>query len=382
MESALRVSEERLRLIVENAREYAIFSLDLDRRITSWNSGAAEILGYSREEAIGRSGDIIFTAEDREADVPLREAGKALAEGRAADERWHVRKDGSRFWGSGVMMAMHDAKGDAIGLVKIFRDQTEERTAQEALETALKQADQARAEAEAAGRAKDQFLAVLSHELRTPLTPVLMAAGVLSRQRDLPPTVIEALEMICRNVQLEAHFIDDLLDLTRTSRGQLDVIRAPLDLHDVIRRAVAVCESDVQGKGQTLAIHLDAPEPAMHGDFARLQQVFWNLLKNGSKFTAEGGEIRVRSRQGDPGWIVVDVSDNGLGIEADALARIFNPFEQANVAITREFGGLGLGLAISKAIVEAHGGSLAAASPGRARGSTFTVRLPTGAPPA
>jgi two-component system, chemotaxis family, CheB/CheR fusion protein len=151
--------------------------------------------------------------------IPEREADKALADGRASDERWHLRKDGSRFWGSGVMMAMHDAQGVVIGLVKIFRDHTERLEAKTALERSLRETEQARAEAEAAGKAKDHFLAVLSHELRTPLTPVFMCVDTLMLREDVPVEVVEALEMIKRSVRLESQLIDDLLDVTRISRG-------------------------------------------------------------------------------------------------------------------------------------------------------------------
>ena len=193
-EQALRESEERLRLILDNAREYAILTLDLKRRITGWNAGAEGLLGYVADEVMGESADIIFIDEDRLAGAPQREAAQALTDGRAADERWHRRKNGTRFWGSGVMMAMRDADGThPIGLLKIFRDQTQARAAEQALETsraelvqALVDNRKARAEAEAASHAKDRFLAILSHELRTPLTPVVMALHSLERNAELP----------------------------------------------------------------------------------------------------------------------------------------------------------------------------------------------------
>ncbi len=376
-------SAEQLRLIIENAREYAIFSLDPDRRITSWNSGACGILGYTHEEALGQSADIIFTPEERAAGAPKQEARTALATGRAADERWHVRKDGSRFWGSGFMMPMRDARQDVVGFIKIFRDQTAARQAMLALERsqselreALGKNEQARQAAEAANRAKDQFVAVLSHELRTPLTPILIALGALARRKDLPPPVTRVHEMILRNVQLEAHFIDDLLDLTRIERGKMEVVCQPMDLHEAVERAVEIASCDIESKHQQLRIALDAATHHINGDFARLQQVFWNLLKNASKFTPAGGAIEIRTYNPVGGQIVVEVTDTGIGVEADAIECIFRPFEQASVSITREFGGLGLGLAIAKATVDAHDGTLHASSPGLGQGTTFTVSLP------
>ena len=249
--------------------------------------------------------------------------------------------------------------GAAVGLVKIFRDHTEKLQAKEALEKSLQETERARAEAEAAGRAKDHFLAVLSHELRTPLTPVLMSVDTLMLRSDLPAQVVEGLDMIQRNVTLEAQFIDELLDLTRISRGKFELSPEPMSLHEAIRLAAEVAAPDVKEKSQRLVCELDAENDHLTGDFKRLQQVFWNLLKNASKFTPERGGITVRSRNEPatpdaPPRIVVEVSDTGIGFEADAAERIFDAFTQANETITQEFGGLGLGLAISKATVDAH----------------------------
>ena len=373
-EAALAANREQLRLIIENAREYAIFSMDLDRYVTSWNIGAERLLGYRGREILGRTGDTIFAPEDRAAGVPEQEALSAIREGRALDERWHIRKDGSRFWGSGVMMPMHDADR-TVGLIKIFRDDTEARQAQEAQErsreelwAALQETERARADAEAAGKAKDHFLAVLSHELRTPLTPVLMAVHMLSRRTDLNPQVLAALAMIRRNILLEARLVDDLLDVTRIARGKMEVVRTPLDLHEAIHHAVEISRPDFEAKDQELTVALSAPAHQIEGDIARLQQVVWNLLKNASKFSPRGAKIRLRtSNAGEK--LLIKVSDHGIGIEPDAIARIFDAFAQANERISREFGGLGLGLAISKAAVEAHGGELRVASRGLGHGA-------------
>ncbi|MGV3530739.1 MAG: PAS domain-containing sensor histidine kinase [Chthoniobacteraceae bacterium] len=384
-EEALRVSEDRLRLILENAREYAIISMDLDRRITSWNSGAEAVVGYSESEVLHQYGDLIFTPEDCANGVPEREAATALATGRASDERWHVRKDGSRFWASGVMTRMCDEAGHAVGLLKIMRDRTARLRTKEALEesrrelvAALAETERARAEAEAAGRAKDQFLAILSHELRTPLTPVLMAVHMLGRDPSLSETAKEALRMIQRNVQLEARFVDDLLDVTRITRGKMELVTERIDLHGAVLHAVDISRGDIEARGQQLTVALEAAEHMLEGDSERLQQVVWNLLKNASKFTPDGGSIHLHSWN-DRGCILVEVRDTGLGFEPGAEDRIFEAFEQANLEVSRRFGGLGLGLAISKATVDAHGGHIWASSDGVHRGASFTIKLPLSA---
>ncbi|RYD36494.1 MAG: PAS domain S-box protein [Verrucomicrobiaceae bacterium] len=367
-EEALRVSEERLRLIFENARDYAIFSMDPDRRVTSWNTGAARLLGYMEAEIMGHSADVIFTPEDRAAGAPQKEDETALREGRASNERWHVRRDGTRFWGSGVMMAMHDGTGKTVGLLKILRDQTRERQAFQELEAA-------RAEAEAAGRAKDRFLAMLSHELRTPLTPVSLQMEELLLEEGLPAHVRESLEMVSRNVGVEVSLIDDLLDMTHIVRGRLDIARAPVCVHEAVREALEVCQRDFTRKKLRTEVSLNASNHRIEGDFVRLQQVFWNLFKNAAKFSPEGGLIRILSGNGR-GTVEVEVADTGIGLEADAMERIFEAFTQADHSIARRHGGLGLGLAISRAVVSAHGGMISVRSGGPGKGAAFTVSLP------
>ena len=381
----LAATQERLRLVVESAHAHGIVSMDLWGRITSWNPGAENITGYVAGEMVGQPLDRLFLPEERARAVPQEEMHEALATGRALGSRWHQRKDGRLFWTTCALLPMRTGPGgEAVGFVKIFSDETEMQQARHELEQsredlyeALQEAQRARAEAEAAGRAKDQFLAMLSHELRTPLMPVLMALGALARRKDLPATVKAAHEMIERNVELEARFIDDMLDVTRIVRGKLEIVRADIDLHEAAARAVEVSAPDLQAKSQRLTVALDAAEHRVHGDFARLQQALWNLLKNASKFTPEGGEIAIRSRNA-PDRIVVEVSDNGIGMAPEATGHIFNPFEQADPSIAREFGGLGLGLAIAKATVEAHGGELRGSSAGPGQGSTFTLCLPGG----
>jgi signal transduction histidine kinase/CheY-like chemotaxis protein len=243
----------------------------------------------------------------------------------------------------------------------------------------------ANARAEAANAAKDRFLATLSHELRTPLTPVLALTSALEKDDRLPMDVRDALGTVRRNVELEARLIDDLLDLTRIARGKLELRREVADLAEILDQALLTCcTAEVISGRLAVTTELAAGDHRLWADAPRLTQVLWNLLNNAVKFTPEGGRIAVRTwaEEGAEGRrLVLQVEDSGIGIEPEVLPRIFDGFEQGQRAITRRFGGLGLGLAVSKAIAEMHGGELSAASPGRDQGATFTLRLPVGALP-
>ena len=230
-------------------------------------------------------------------------------------------------------------------------------------------------EAQRANTAKDQFLATLSHELRTPLAPVLAVVSALESDPRLREVIGGALAVIRRNVELEARLIDDLLDLTRISRGKLDLQLQPSDLRDALAHALQSCSAEEDGKWIAVETELAAIDHTVCADVPRLTQVFWNLLKNAFKFTPDGGTVRVRTRR-DGDSIAVEIADTGMGIGPDLLPRIFDSFEQGERSITRRFGGLGLGLAISKALVELHKGRITAASDGEGQGSTFTVWLP------
>jgi signal transduction histidine kinase/ActR/RegA family two-component response regulator len=229
----------------------------------------------------------------------------------------------------------------------------------------------------AANAAKDQFLALLSHELRNPLTPVIAMVGELEASAPDSPGTRQALEVIRRNVELEARLIDDLLDVTRIAKGKLQLTFETVSVNEVVQRAFEICREEATAKELTVQFHLNAENAFIDADPARLQQVFWNLIKNGVKFTPEHGRITIETRNSLPEEIEIRISDTGIGIEPDKLDRIFNAFEQGQVSITRRFGGLGLGLAISKAMVEAHGGKIHAESAGKDQGSTFTITLKT-----
>ncbi len=231
-------------------------------------------------------------------------------------------------------------------------------------------AEHARVEAERASAAKDKFLAMLSHELRTPLTPVLASVTTLEHEKSLPEELREALQIIRRNVELEARLIDDLLDLTRISKGKVRLSFEVVDAHTLLRNALEICQSEIEQKKLELLIEFGANSVFLRADPARLQQIFWNLIKNAVKFTPNGGQLRIRTSNDGAGHLQVEVEDSGCGIDPEVLPRIFYAFEQGRRS---QLGGLGLGLAITKALVEAHQGSIAAESHGRDRGSKFTT---------
>jgi signal transduction histidine kinase len=256
-----------------------------------------------------------------------------------------------------------------------------------AIKRAAEASRRAREAAESASAAKSRFLAMVSHELRTPLSPVLMVAEMLEQDPSLPPAMRKDIQTIRRNVDLEIRLIEDLVDLTRVSVGKLHLRNEPLDLRDPLQAAVQVCRGDLCDKGLDLTVDLAAQPLPVEGDPVRLQQVFWNLLRNAIKFTPSGGRIRIASRintRAEPGrgadhCAIVEIADTGIGIDPQQLSKIFEAFEQGEPDIQVRFGGLGLGLAICQAVVDAHHGSIAAASPGKGQGATFTVALPLAA---
>jgi CheY-like chemotaxis protein/nitrogen-specific signal transduction histidine kinase len=260
-----------------------------------------------------------------------------------------------------------DAEGEITEWFGAASDVTDRKRAEEALR-------ESQHEAEAANRAKDHFLAMLSHELRTPLTPVLLTVAALRRDPVIGGELRRDLDVIERNVSLEARLIDDLLDLTRITHGKLELQSDAVDLHTVLDHALSISSADIQKKNISVTRSYQAPEHHTWGDATRLQQVFWNLIRNAVKFTPPGGSVAVSTRTED-GRIIAVIGDSGIGIDPNNIARIFDAFEQGSRRITASYGGLGLGLAISKRVVDLHGGSITAASEGVGMGATFTVTL-------
>ncbi|EGK90775.1 PAS domain S-box protein [Microcoleus vaginatus PCC 9802] len=530
-EEALRQSESRLRLIFESAKDYAIFTLDLNGIIASWNSGAERLLGYTETEAIGCSIRMIFTPEDNEQGQAECERQTALLQGRAEDERWHVRKDGNRFWASGLMMPLLNEADCPQGFVKIMQDKTAQRQASERLQLlyettrdllktqqplalmhtlfrklsvqldlhcyynfmveekdnrlmlhlrnydglseeraqaiawielgeylcglvaqtqqqlvlnqaqisthpnakaisemgitayagqpliaqgrllgtlsfasrtrthftpaeiellrstcdqiaiALERAslnDSLQQQAEQlrqVNRIKDEFLAVLSHELRSPLNPILGWSKLLQTGKLDAAKTAQALATIERNARLQSELIEDLLDVSKILQGKLSLNMRPVDLALTVESAIETVNLASVAKSIDIRTVLDPQVGQILGDSGRLQQIVWNLVSNAVKFTSAGGRVEVNlTRVGNQAQITV--ADTGIGIAREFLPYVFDYFRQKDGATTRKFGGLGLGLAIVRHLVELHGGTVVADSPGEGLGATFTVRLP------
>lgn len=260
-----------------------------------------------------------------------------------------------------------------VGIV--FNDITGRKNLERQRELLLAQEEALRKEAEAAVRAKDHFLAALSHELRTPLSPVVLTVAAMESDPDLPVRFRKSVAMIRRNIELETRLIDDLLDLNRVTSGKMHLQVQPTRMHAVLAQAIQTCASETLAKKLDVQLDLQADNDLVNADPARLQQTFWNLLRNAAKFTPEGGSIFIRT-ENSGGTVRLEVRDTGVGIEPEFLPRVFDAFEQGDTKITRQFGGLGLGLAICKAIMDIHGGEIRAHSDGPGTGATFTVALP------
>ncbi len=379
-EEELVTERERLSLALAGG-ELGIWDWNLITNELTWSEQCKLLFGYTSEVRVTFE-DFLTALHPQDRDRTMKAIEGSIRDGVPYDVEYRVLHPGGTVrWIAATGRTFKDDFERPVRMGGVARDVTERRQFDEALQenqyqlrTALNAAELARREAETATRAKDQFLAVLSHELRTPLTPIMMAASWLRNAKEISEQARNAFEMIFRNVELEARLIDDLLDLTRIARNHLELQFRVVDLHIVLRAAVEVCETGVQEKKQSLNLQLAAIRSEVRCDVARIQQVFWNLLKNAIKFTSEGGVIFVSTRN-ENNDIVVEVSDSGIGIDPGSIPKIFVPFEQGNKDIVKQFGGLGLGLAISKAIIDAHGGTIAVRSDGKDLGAAFTVRL-------
>jgi PAS domain S-box-containing protein len=367
-------AKARLAAIVESSED-AIISKDLKGVITSWNHGAEQLFGYSAKEALGRSITIIIP-QDRLDEEPAILSRICRGERLEHFETIRRRKDGTLRDISLTISPIIDGAGKTVGISKIARDITARRRAERALQTSQSQLETALKSAQAAARAKDQFLAAVSHELRTPLTPVLMNVSMLQEEETVPAPLRDSLEIIERNIRIEAQMVNDLLDFSRIVNDKLELNTERCDLHEIIQRAAEVCLGAGNPKALNVLMQLDASHHHLNADAIRLQQVFWNLIQNAIKFTPPGGRITLSSRnEGEK--VCITVADTGRGIDEPLLEKIFEPFEQGAHRGKESLHGLGLGLAIARRIVTAHGGTITASSEGIDRGATFTIVLQT-----
>jgi PAS domain S-box-containing protein len=376
-EKALRNQEQHLRMALESG-QMGTWHWDMASGKVAWSTALEAIHGLAPGTFAGTFEAFLADVHPEDRDHVNNSISRALA--RRSDHRIEYRlllKSGEIRWVEGRGRLVLDARGHPTGMVGVCTDVTDRARAQKDRELLLERERAARAEVERASMAKDQFLAVLSHELRTPLTPVLLTATLLEQDQTIPEHAQADLRTIRENVQLEARLIDDLLDLTRIARGKLMLEVQTTELHALIQHAIEICSG---GDSEKIRASLSATSTFVRADPARIQQVFWNLLNNAVKFTPLGKSISVRTRN-EGEFIVAEVVDAGVGIDPELLPRLFNAFEQGDAVRERKIGGLGLGLAISKALVTAHGGSLAAYSAGAGKGATFTVRLPLVAAP-
>jgi PAS domain S-box-containing protein len=359
-EETLRQSEERFRLLVDGVRDYAIYMLDPDGRVVSWNSGAQRIKGYEAQEIIGRHFSAFYPQEAIDKKWPEQELAMAREHGRFEDEGLRLRKDGTTFWANVVVTPVYDREGMLIGYAKVTRDLSDRKRVQTL---------------ERAERQTSEFLAILGHELRNPLAPINNALHLLALKPATDPTEQWVREVLQRQAGQMTRLVDDLLDVSRITRAAISLDRQPLDVRKVVRAAVDASMQWMQARAHTLTIDLAQEALTVVADETRLTQVVHNLLHNASKYTPEGGQVAVSARR-EAGEVLISVKDNGIGMDADLLQSAFDLFKQGHQVMHRPQGGLGIGLTLVQRLVRLHGGTVQALSAGIDQGSEFVVRLP------
>ena len=357
-EETLRQNEERFRLLVDGVKDHAIFILDRDGHVVSWNTGAQSIYGYTAAEIIGAHIGRFCTPEDIARDAPGRALARARAEGRYESEGWRVRKDGTRFWADAHVTALHDPDGQPRGFAKITRDLTARRRLE-----AMQENEQH----------MNEFLAMLAHELRNPLAAIVNALGLMRAQA--PEQDADMRGVIDRQAMHLTRIVDDLLDVSRITRGKIALRKEIVDLNGVVAGALASCRPLIEARRHAVDLDLPADAVLVDADPTRVSQIVLNLVSNAAKYTPEGGRIGiVIVREADAA--VLRVRDTGIGIAPELLPRVFDLFVQGHRSLDRVEGGLGIGLTVVKRLVALHGGTVEAASGGPDRGSEFCIRLP------
>lgn len=416
-EQQLRESEERLRLLIEAVKDYAIFMIDLDGRIMSWNAGAHRLNGYTADEVIGQPLDIFYTQEALAKGYPHCELELAKRDGHYEEEGIRKRKDGSTYWANVVLTSLHDHEGQLRGFAKVTRDITERKIAEEELKNAHSDLERrvqqrtsellgaverlqkeiqerkaveeellkAKEAALASSVAKSAFLANMSHEIRTPLGAVLGFSELL-----LQPDLAEDertlyLETLKRNSNVLLTIINDILDLSKVESGKFQVTKSVVDLKDFLNEAVAVLSLKADEKGLEFVVEAEGSMPrTIETDPVRLKQILFNIVGNAIKFTSKGCvTLTVKSLtqlRGAP-HLAIDVTDTGPGISSENIKNLFEPFVQVDSSLTRQFGGTGLGLALSRRLAQALGGDVVLTESTPGQGSTFTITIDSGQAP-
>jgi PAS domain S-box-containing protein len=360
----LRQSEERFRLLVEGVSDYAIYLLSPEGIVTSWNLGARRIKGYEASEVIGHHFSRFYDAEGIRAGKPWAELAMAREHGRAEDEGWRIRKDGSRFWAKVVVTALHGSDGRLQGFAKVTQDLTQ-RQHSESLEEAAKNVG--------------DFIAVLAHELRNPLAPIRNAIQLLKSVDSRDPLHEKIRLILDRQSNQLSLIVNDLLDVNRVARGLLHLDMKPIVLSDVVTRAVEAAEPGITEKMHTLELDIPDEPIIINGDDLRLTQALSNIINNATRYSENGGRISIKIRlekAEESKAVIVSVTDTGHGIDSSLLGSIFGMFVQGRDPLRSPGTGLGIGLALARSIVELHHGTIEAKSEGIGRGSEFTIKLP------
>ncbi|HEX2228607.1 MAG TPA: PAS domain-containing sensor histidine kinase [Candidatus Binatia bacterium] len=358
--------EQFLRLLAEQSKEHAFILLDADGRVTWWSPGATHLFDRDAEEMVGQPLTRLFTPEDVEKGIPEQELAIARDVGKAEDDRWQLRADGSRLWVTGMSVALRDENGNLLGFGKIVRNRTDLKEQLETLRNEVKTLT-------SRDEQKNIFVATLSHELRNPLTPLSSAVQLLRKTAPATAALEYPIKLIERQVEFIQRLVDDLLDVTRITTGKIRLNKQKVALHEIVNRAVEAIQPLIEERDQNLQVLLPSNPIEFVADPDRLHQVLVNLITNAAKFTPHEETIWVKGTiEGEE--VVVHVEDTGVGIPPAMLAGIFDLFTQVETPLSH--GGLGIGLSLVRNLVTLHGGSVQVRSDGLGKGSEFTVRLP------
>lgn len=359
-EQDLQESEERFRSLVHGVKDYAIFMLDPQGQVKSWNTGGEAIHGYVPAEVIGRHFSMFSTAADVRVGKPMQELSTALRDGRIETEGWRVRRNGATFWAHVTITPVYSAGGELGGFANVVRDMTEQKRL---------------AEVESSSVRMKEFLAMLAHELRNPLAPMRNAVSIMQLQPLEHPSLQTCRDVIDRQLTHLTRLVDDLLDIGRISTGKVLLKKSAQSLRDIVSLSIEAVRPLVEDRQHTLDVALPDASIQVLADRTRLVQALQNLLTNAAKYTDHGGRIGVKVRT-EGSQVITEISDNGRGVAPEALERIFNLFVQEGSSTLAGESGLGIGLTLARSLVDMHGGNLTAASEGLGKGMTFTLRLP------